>query len=204
MDSLEFLSHHACVSVVKQSKSIRMSEYFLQMHCWKLTFCHNFVNFAGSSQGFCVCWQQNLKSMAQKDSTSSCHQVNAPNFLSPQHWASTSFQSPISHEVSSISSLVPSTVLTFIPQYKPTANGNPHPEDLPFSDETPKLQPLEASPSSSVSSEAQDQKNVTSAAPSSDNPQEVPQRIQTDGGPLQDTSIGIMFPKELHNGVPGM
>lgn len=181
-----------------------MSEYFLQMHCWKLTFCHNFVNFAGSSQGFCVCWQQNLKSMAQKDSTSSCHQANAPNFLSPQHWASTSFQSPISHEVLSISSLVPSTVLTFIPQYKPTTNGNPHPEDLPFSDETPKLQPLEASPSSSVSSEAQGQKNVMSAAPCSDNPQEVQQRIQTDGGPLQDTSIGIMFPKELHDGVPGM
>ncbi|CAI5662106.1 unnamed protein product [Oreochromis niloticus] len=87
-----------------------------------------------------------------------------------------------------------------MPQYKPTTNGNPHPEDLPFSDETP--EPLEASPPHSVSSEAQDQKNVTSAAPCSDNPQEVQQRIQTDGGPLQDTSIGIMFPKELHGGVP--
>lgn len=182
-----------------------MSEYFLKMHYSKVTFCHNFVHFPGFSQGFCVCLQKDLKSMDfqdQKDSNSSCHQADTPNFSSPQHWASTSFQSPISHEVLSISSLVPSTVLTLMPQYKPTTNGNPHPEDLPFSDETP--EPLEASPPHSVSSEAQDQKNVTSAAPCSDNPQEVQQRIQTDGGPLQDTSIGIMFPKELHGGVPGM
>lgn len=141
---------------------------------------------------------------SQKDVTCSSHEGAVSNFSSPEYWLSTSFQSPTNHEVLSISSLVPSTVLTFVPQYKSTTNRSPHPGDSSFFGETSEPQPLKASPSHPVSPEARHQKSVTSASPSSDNPQDAQQRIQTDGGPLENSSIGILLPKELHSGEPGM
>lgn len=121
-------------------------------------------------------------------------------FPSLEHWSSTSFQSPTSHEVLSISSLVPSTILTLVPHYKPAANGNSHPEPPAFSEATSEPQ---LSSSSSGSSEAKDQKTLTSPLPCSGSLQEVQQRKPSDGGPLEEGSVGLMLPKDLPEEVPG-
>nr|XP_019948233.1 PREDICTED: transmembrane protease serine 6-like [Paralichthys olivaceus] len=128
-------------------------------------------------------------------STPVAHQPVVPSiFLSPEHWSSTSFQSPTSHEVLSISSLVPSTVLTLMPHCNPTTNGNCNPEFPSFS------QPAESS--SSGFSESQDLKTLTSPVPCSDSPLEAPLRKPSDGGPLEEGSVGLMLPKDLPEEEP--
>lgn len=130
--------------------------------------------------------------------------VVASIYPSLEHWSSTSFQSPISHEVLSISSLVPSTVLTLMPHCKPPADGNLYPEPPSFSEATSEPEPPGTSTSPSGSSEAQDQKTLTSPLPCSDNLQEVQQRKPSDGGPLEEGSVGLMLLKDLPDEEPGM
>lgn len=135
-------------------------------------------------------------------STSDARQpVVASVYPSLEHWSSTSFQSPSSQEVLSISSFVPSTVLTLMPHYRPAANGSLHPEPPCFSEITSELQLPGTSSPTSGSSEAQDQKTLT--LPPHDNVQEVQQRKPSDGGPLEEGSIGLMFSKDLPEGEPG-
>ena len=117
-------------------------------------------------------------------------------YPSPEHWSSVSLQSPAGHEVLSISSLVPSTILTVMPHYKPTTNGDLYPESASLSEVTSESSLPEASSSSSDSSEIRDQKTLT--------PKEVKQRKTSDGGPLEEGSVGLMLPKDLHDAVPGM
>lgn len=128
--------------------------------------------------------------------------VVASVYPSLEHWSSTSFQSLSSHEVLSISSLVPSTALTLMPHYKPAANGNLDPEPPFFSEITSNLQLPGTSPSGS--SGAQDQKTLALPPPCTDNFQEVQQRKPSDGGPLEEGSIGLMFNKDFPEGEPGM
>ncbi|XP_074508526.1 uncharacterized protein LOC141778230 isoform X2 [Sebastes fasciatus] len=117
---------------------------------------------------------------------------------SPDRQSSTSFQSPTSHEVLSVLSLVPSTVLTLMPHYEPPANGNFYPE-LPSLYEVP---PEPQLPGTSGSSEAQDQNTLPSPLPCCDNPQEVQQRKPSDGGPLEEGSVCLMLPKDLPDEEP--
>ncbi|XP_033497345.2 transmembrane protease serine 11D [Epinephelus lanceolatus] len=128
--------------------------------------------------------------------------VVASVYPSLEHWSSTSFQSPVSREVLSVSSLVPSTVLTLVPHYKPPANGNLYPEPPSFYEVTSEPQLPGTSSSPSGSSEAQDQKNTTSSLPRDDNPHEVQQRKPSDGGPLEEGSVGLMLPKDLPDEEP--
>lgn len=138
-------------------------------------------------------------------STSDAQQpVVASIYPSLEHWSSTSFQSPSSHEVLSISSLVPSTVLTLMPHYKPAANGNLYPEPPSFTEVTSEPQFPGISSSPSGSSEAQDQNTHSSPLPCSDNPQDVKQRKPSDVGPLEEGSVGLMLPKDLPDEEPGM
>lgn len=122
-----------------------------------------------------------------------------------EHWSSTAFQSPISYEVLNVSSLVPSTVLTLIPQYTPSTYTNIFPQLPSISEVTEESEPQlpQSSSSSSGSSEAHDQK--TSPLPS--NPQEVQQRNlypTTDGEPLEEGSVGLILPKDLPDEEPGV
>ncbi|CAK6964285.1 testisin-like [Scomber scombrus] len=128
--------------------------------------------------------------------------VVASIYPSLEHWTSTSFQSPISHEVLSISSLVPSTVITLMPLYQPAVNGNLYPELQSFSEVTSQPQLPETSAPPSGSSEARDQKALTSPLPFGDNPQDVQQRKPSDGGPLDEGSVGLMFPKDFPEQEP--
>ncbi|KAM7383088.1 hypothetical protein PAMP_002770 [Pampus punctatissimus] len=123
--------------------------------------------------------------------------VVASIYPSVEHWSSTSFQSPTSHEVLSVSSLVPSTVLTLIPNYKPASNGNLYPELQSFSEVTSEPQLPQTSSSPTGSSEAKHHKTRTSPLPFGDNPQDVHQRKPSDGGPLEEGSIGLMFAKDV-------
>ena len=130
-------------------------------------------------------------------STPVAQQPAVPSILpSPELWSSTSFQSPTSHEVLSISSLVPSTVLTLLPH----SNGNFNPEPPSFSQ--PESQPAESS--SPVNSESPDLKTLTSPGPWRESPPEAPQRKPSDGGPLEEGSVGLMLPKDLPEEEPGM
>lgn len=118
--------------------------------------------------------------------------------LPVKRWSFTSFQRPSSHEVQSISRLVPSTVLTLMPHYKPKASGH-------FcSERTPELQLPGSSSSPSGPTEAPDQKPMTSASPCSDNLKEVQQRNLPDGGQVEEGSIGLVFPKDLTDEESGM
>ncbi|XP_035862654.1 serine protease hepsin-like [Sander lucioperca] len=138
-----------------------------------------------------------LHVQASSTSASDAQQpVVASIYPSLEQWSSTS-SSPTSHEVLSVSSLVPSTVLTLIPHYKPPANGNVYPELSSLYEVTsePQLPGTLSSPSGS--SKAEDQKTLASALPCCDNSQEVQQRKPSDGGPLEEGSVGLMLPKDL-------
>lgn len=128
--------------------------------------------------------------------------VVASVYPSLEHWSSTSFQSQPSHEILSISSLVPSTVLTLIPHYKPAVSGNLDPESPFFSIIAPELH-LPGT-STSGSSEARHQATLAFPPSSGNNVQGVQQRESSDGGPLEEGSIGLMFPKDAPEGEPGM
>ncbi|XP_032373891.1 uncharacterized protein LOC116690826 [Etheostoma spectabile] len=122
--------------------------------------------------------------------------VDASIYPSLEQRTSTS-SSPTNHEVLSVSSLVPSTVLTLMPHCEPPANGNLFPE-LPSLYEVtsePQLPGTLSSPSGS--SGAKDKKILASTLPCSDNSQEVQQWKPSDGGPLEEGSVGLMLPKDL-------
>ncbi|KAF3839455.1 hypothetical protein F7725_018172 [Dissostichus mawsoni] len=123
--------------------------------------------------------------------------VVASIYLPLEPWASTSFQSPTSHEVLSVSSLVPSTVLTLLPQFEPPVRGNLYPELPSFDEVTSQPQLPGTSSSLSGSSEATDQKTVPSPLPCSDNSQEVQLRKPSDAGPVEEGSLGLILPKDL-------
>lgn len=158
------------------------------------------LHFMNSTNDF-----TSMDSQVHAGSTSNAQQPVAPSiFPSPEHWSSTSFQSPTSHEVLSISSLVPSTVLTLMPHSKPTTEDNVFTEFPSFSEAIPEPQLPESSSSSSGSSETQDQKTQTSPIPCCDSPPEVQQRKPSDGGPLEEGSVGLMLPKDLPEEEQGM
>ncbi|XP_044064275.1 transmembrane protease serine 6-like isoform X2 [Siniperca chuatsi] len=137
-----------------------------------------------------------LEVQTDSTSTSDAQQPVVPSICpSLKHRSSTSFQSPTSHEVLSISSLVPSTVLRLIPHYKSAANGNLYPVLPSFFEVTSEPQLPGTSPSGS--SEAQDKKTLSSPLPCSDNLQEIQQRKPSDGGPLEEGSVGLMIPRDL-------
>ena len=127
--------------------------------------------------------------------------VVASVYPCPEHWSTTSFQRPSSRGVWSVSSLVPCTVLTLFPHYTSAANGNKHPEPPFYSEITPELQlpGISSSPS-----DVQVHKGPMLPLPCSDNVQEVQPRKPSDEGLLEEGSIGLMFPKELTEGEPGM
>ncbi|KAK5861998.1 hypothetical protein PBY51_017431 [Eleginops maclovinus] len=124
------------------------------------------------------------------------HSVVASIYPSLELWASTSFQSPMSHEVLSVSSLVPSTVLTLLPQFEPPVSGNLYPERPSFDEVTSEPQLPGTSSSLSCSSEDKDQKTVPSPLPCSDNSQEVQLRKPSDAGPVEEGSVGLILPKD--------
>lgn len=129
--------------------------------------------------------------------------VVASIYPSLEQWSSTSFQSPTSHEVLSISSLVPSTILTLMPHYKPAANDSLYPEPPSFFEVTSEPQLPGTSSSLSGPSEDQNQKALTSPLPCSDNLPEVQLRKASDGGPLEEGSVGLMLLKDLPGEEPG-
>lgn len=104
-----------------------------------------------------------------------------------EHWSSPSVLS--TREILTVSSLVSSTVFTLMPYCNPATNEN--------TDSVPELQ----RPGTSSSFEAKDQK--TPPSPCCDNDQEVPQRNPSDDL-LEERSIGLVFPKNLSEGEPGM
>lgn len=113
-----------------------------------------------------------------------------------EHWSSTSFQSPTCHEVLSISSLVPSTVITLLPHYPPASSENLYPDLQAFSQVLSEAQLSKHSPSGSSDAE-----KLTSTLPL--NPQHIQQRKPSDGGPLENGAVGIMLPKDPDE-QPGM
>ncbi len=165
-------------------------------------FKHHSLHFLTAANDFT---SMDLQVQTGSTSTSDAQQpVVASIYPSLEHWSSTSFRSPSSHEVLSISSLVPSTVLTLVPHYKPAANGNLYPEPPSFSEVTSEPQLPGTSFSHSGSSEPQDQNTHSSPLPCSDNPQDVQQRKPSDGGPLEEGSVGLMLLKDLPDDEPGM
>ncbi len=122
-------------------------------------------------------------------------QVVASIYPSLQHLSSTSLQSPTSQEVLSVSSLVPSTVLTLMPHYKHATSEKLQQQPPSFSES--ELQLPGTLSFTSGSSEAQDQKTLTSAFPCSDNLEKVQQRKPSDFGPLEEGSVSLMIPKDL-------
>ncbi|XP_035806855.2 suppressor of tumorigenicity 14 protein homolog isoform X2 [Amphiprion ocellaris] len=132
-------------------------------------------------------------------STSTSHAqqpVDVLNYLSPEQWSSTSFQTPTSHEVLSISSRVPSSILTLVPHDEPKTLLHLDQDFLCFPEVTSELQSVETPSSCSVSLEAQDQKILTSPLPCSDNLPDVQQRKPSDGGPLEEGSISLKLLRE--------
>lgn len=87
--------------------------------------------------------------------------------------------------------MVPSTVLTLMPHYKPTTNGNLYPQLSSFTEVT--LEPRLSETSSSSSGPS-----VTPPEP-----QDVQQRKPSAGGPLEEGSVGLILPKGLHDEEPG-
>lgn len=118
-----------------------------------------------------------------------------PSFL---HWTSTSFQNASAHEAASVSSLVPSTVLTLMPHCEFSAAGrNSRPEAAaPFSEMRSQL-PLPGILSSpSGSSGNQDQTCLVLPPAADDNVLEVQPRTPADGGPLEEGSVGLTLAKD--------
>ncbi|XP_033181481.1 uncharacterized protein LOC113136754 isoform X2 [Mastacembelus armatus] len=137
----------------------------------------------------------------QTVNSSTCD-AQQPDYQSLDCSSSTSFQGPANYDVLTVSSLVPSTVVTLIPHYKPRTNGKLYSEIPSFSEVTSKPQLLETPSSSSGSSEVQHEKTLTSTLPCNDNPQEVQQRKPSDGRPLEEGSVGLILPKDLPDVEP--
>ncbi|KAM3615310.1 uncharacterized protein V6R79_026414 [Siganus canaliculatus] len=130
----------------------------------------------------------------QKGNASTSH-VQQPSIASVYPslllWTSTSFQGPTSHEVSSVSSLVPPTVLTLVPHYKPAGDENLEPPSLTEGSSETQVS------GTSTTSEVQVQTALTSSLPCGGNTQEVQQREPSDGGVLEQGSVGLMLVKDL-------
>ncbi|KAG7474343.1 hypothetical protein JOB18_006752 [Solea senegalensis] len=126
----------------------------------------------------------NMDFQVQIDNISTCDAQQS----SAQHWSPTSVQTSVSHEVLSISSLVPSTALILVPSSQPTIQGKQFSE-FPFFSEfitEPK-----------VPETTRHQNTLTSPIPCSESPLDVEQRKLSDGGPLEEGSVGLMLPKGL-------
>lgn len=113
-------------------------------------------------------------------------------------WTSTSFQS--ADEVLSVSSLVPSTVLTLIPNCNNITTGNPYSAFPPSFNVTEEKKYPETFSSEFLETYNQE----TIPTPNGSNPAEVEQRKPSDGQPLEDKSISLMLPKEEHHEETGM
>lgn len=126
--------------------------------------------------------------------------VVASVYPSLEHWSSTSFQSLSAHEVLSVSSLVPSTVLTLVPHYELSVAGeNSHPEPGSLCD-------IKSEPGlgGTLSSGNQDQTAPVLRPPCSDSILEVQPRKPADGGPLEEGSVGLTLPKDGDEEETGM
>lgn len=129
-----------------------------------------------------------LQAQKGRTSSSDAQQPILPSACqSLEHWSSPSFLS--TREIQSVSSLVCATVFTVLPYYNPATNES--------TDPMPEFQ----LPGTSSLFEPQDQK--TPPSPCCDNDQEVQQRNPSDDL-LEDRSIGLIFPKNLSEGEPGM
>lgn len=129
--------------------------------------------------------------------------VVASVYPSLEHWSSTSFQSSSSHEELSVSSFVPPSVLTLVPHCRLAANGRLRAEPPFCSEITSELQLPGMSSPTCGSSEAQDQKTLTLPPLCHGNVWEVQRRRPSDGGPLEEGSIDLMFSKDLPELEPG-
>ncbi|XP_043973027.1 brain-specific serine protease 4-like [Gambusia affinis] len=129
----------------------------------------------------------------QSDNMSPCH--------SSLQWTSTYFQSPDKQEILSISSLVPSTVLTLIPICDTITTGKPCSEFPSFAKETEERKLSKTCSSEFL--EARGQETTTTPISDNTNPAEVQQRKPSDGHILEDKSISLMLPKENHNEETG-
>jgi len=121
--------------------------------------------------------------------------VDATLYPSLEQWASTSFQTPTSREVLSVSSLVPSTVLTLVPHYEPSSNGGVSPEPPACRGVTPEPERSGTFSPPSEEPEGGDEEIRPSSLPCADILQEVQQRKASDGGPLEEGSVGLMIAK---------
>lgn len=131
--------------------------------------------------------------------------VIASVYPSLVHWSSTSFQSPSAHEVLSVSSLVPSTVLTLVPRYELSAageNSKPEPGSLCDIKSEPGLGGTLSPPAGSSGN--QDQTAPVLPLPCCDNILEVQPRKPADGGPLEEGSVGLTLPKDGDEEETGM
>ncbi|XP_056300676.1 uncharacterized protein LOC130213226 [Pseudoliparis swirei] len=130
--------------------------------------------------------------------------VDATLYPSLEQWASTSFQTPTSREVLSVSSLVPSTVLTLVPHYEPSSNGGVSPEPPACRGVTPEPERSGTFSPPYEEPEGGDEEIRPSSLPCADILQEVQQRKASDGGPLEEGSVGLMIPKadEEQESVP--
>ncbi|XP_075899379.1 plasma kallikrein isoform X2 [Nelusetta ayraudi] len=124
--------------------------------------------------------------------------VVASVYPSLQHWSSTSFQNASAHEVVSVSSLVPSTVLTLMPHCEfSAAGGTSRPEAAASLSEVRSQLPLAGSLSArSGSSGNQDQTCLVLPPAADDDVLEVHPRMPADGGPLEEGSVGLTLAKD--------
>lgn len=124
--------------------------------------------------------------------------VVASVYPSLQHWSSTSFQNGSAHEVVSVSSLVPSTVLTLMPRCEfSAAGGTSRPEAAAPLSEVRSQLPLPGSLSArSGSSGNQDQTCLVLPPAADDDVLEVHPRMPADGGPLEEGSVGLTLAKD--------
>ncbi|XP_047217959.1 transmembrane protease serine 6-like isoform X2 [Girardinichthys multiradiatus] len=125
------------------------------------------------------------------------HSDNISSFHGQQEWVSTSFQSPNNHEVLSVSSLVPSPVFTLIPSCHTTTIGNPYSESPSSSNASEEIKLPETFSSEFL--EAQDKRTTSTPISESINPAEVQQRKLSDGNLVEEKSIRLMLPKDVHS-----
>ncbi|MEQ2281665.1 hypothetical protein AMECASPLE_032784 [Ameca splendens] len=130
------------------------------------------------------------------------HSDNISSFHGQQEWVSTSFQSPNNHEVLSVSSLVPSPVFTLIPSCHTTTIRNPYSESPSSSNTSEEIKLSETFSSEFL--EAQDKRTTSTPISESINPAEVQQRKLSDGNLVEEKSISLMLPKDVHSEETGM
>lgn len=117
----------------------------------------------------------------------------APIYPSLEHFFETSSPpNPSRPEIQSIASLVPSTVLTLVPDYHLNGSANPEVTTVFEPDATVRQ----------TSSEVQRPSNLTSPLPT--DVSEDMTRKPADGGPLEEGSVSLMLPKDAPAEQPGM